>query len=219
MLFLTRTFRHFRNVYKDTLIEMVNDGGDPGIEIIAKQYHAQYRLETRSSSNTALFFNSSAAATSLVERILSTALSSNADWVLLLEDDVHIVKEISLDSLQHDLIGDYPRTHLPDHIIEVVERHKGSELLDAHYGCCGGCILRGRFLRRLLKHSSWRQRIEELCTLESPIASDVMWSSLVLMNDGSIGSYPGFAEKWYPDYEERLQKGTIEVLHQEKSFY
>jgi hypothetical protein len=31
--------------------------------------------------------------------------------------------------------------------------------------------------------------------------------------------YPGFAETWYPDIQERLQSGVVEVMHRYVELY
>lgn len=48
---------------------------------------------------------------------------------------------------------------------------------------------------------------------------DQVISSLVVLNGGSIGGYPGFAEMWYDDLKQRLEAGEVQVLHQNKSLY
>lgn len=216
----------WRQVYPHAPVFMVNDGGDPALHAIALRFgaHYSYNMQRTSASLTANYVNDPEAMIQSVERILVSA--HHADYIMIMEDDVHVLKPITLTSLQYDLNSDFNPlgTNRLDHrmvaFITSVRRRPPPQ--DWQFGGCGGSILRGAFLREMQRQGNWRHYVHMLhnsMNNSRPLGHDEVLSALLYAHDGSFGPFPGFAEKWYKDYQQRLAGGSIEVVHQVKDFY
>jgi len=51
------------------------------------------------------------------------------------------------------------------------------------------------------------------------MTADNVLSFLVYLRNGTVGSWPGFLETWWPTYEARVRTGDFEVLHKFKALY
>ena len=211
--------RRFRMAYPTAPLVVVNDGGDQALRAIALKYNANYSYEGQVAvpGRGALYMSGDAAAVRLVER--AALVANEVDWIMLLEDDVNVRRPVNLTTLTGDLNGDNPKEFLSASLVTVIQQELGRPVPDTHFGGAGGGILRAALLREIVASAGWKDRVKRLAKARGSIASDELWSSLVLMSGGRIASYPGYVEAWYPDALARLEAGTCEVLHKDKSLY
>ncbi|KAL4854628.1 putative metallo-hydrolase YflN [Chlorella vulgaris] len=209
--------RRWRLFYPDAPLLVINEGQDAALERAAQQHGAQHMYAPATSDTQTTIFTTADSAARWVQHLLDAGAA--ADWVLLLEDDVHLLKPISFHTLHFDINGDNKDVRLANTLTKVIERIRGTPLADRHFGGSGGAIFRGSFLRQLAR-SDWQSWLEQLLLAEDGvIISDQLITSLMHCINGTLGHYPGYAETWYTDFEARKAAGDIEVVHKEKSFY
>lgn len=219
---VTDTLSSVRRFYPDMRIVMYNDGGDRNLSHIASSYGTEYYYGEKSATvDTALYFSCADHAKEFFQRILEVAKSGQGnDWVLLLEDDVRVLKSIDMHSLKHDLNGVYDLNHLRPCFVRVIESVIQKRMDQNFYGCAGGCILSGEFLRNISRLDKWRNMIDRLHDANLKIASDEMISALTYMHGGSLGQYRGYCDTdWWEYILWRRWTDSIEVLHGDKSSY
>ena len=51
------------------------------------------------------------------------------------------------------------------------------------------------------------------------MTADNVLSFLVYLRNGTVGSWPGQLETWWPTHEARVRAGDFEVLHKFKALY
>jgi len=223
---VARVLELFRHNYPSSHIQMINDGGDPVLHDIASIAGAEYTYFAKSSSlEGTVAFGTIDQCSTWVQRL--TSVVDVADWTIILEDDVHVLQKVPLESLQFDINGDNPDSRLPDLVIKSIEIYRHGPLVDAHYGCPGGCILRNSFLRHVVTQADWMDNVRLICGAilndskndRRLIYTDQLITGLLRMYGATLGNYRGFLEKWRPEYHRRWQARDIIVLHQEKSLY
>jgi hypothetical protein len=159
--------RLFRASYPAAPLFVANDGGSDELGSIALEHGAAYVYEARvSASATGLFLESAEAALHHLRGV--AAVAEVADWVLLLEDDVHVLAPVRLETLQCDVNGDNPHALLRGRLLEELEAAVGP-LPDRHYGGAGGAVLRGAFLR---DRDRWEPWVLRLAGAGGRVASD-----------------------------------------------
>jgi len=211
-----------RIFYPDMRIVMYNDGGNRYLEQIAVNYGAEYYYGRKSSTRvTALYFRCVDHAKEFFQRILEvTKLGTGDDWIILLEDDVNVLKRIDTRGLKYDLNGVYDLNHLNPFIVRVIESVTRKKMHQDFFGCAGGCILRGEFLRNITRLDRWKGMIDMLHGADLDIGSDQMISFLTYMHGGSLGQYHGYSDTtWWEYIFWRRWTDSIEVLHGDKSSY
>ena len=217
--------KSFRKTYPTSDLLMFNDGGDPTIEELAKQYNAVYSYEHRLSSYTqATFFGSIITIMTWLNRFRKAVYEVKEDYILLMEDDVKVIKKTDAATLQYDINGcNYNAKFEPSlqtYIKDCQPKYKDNDLF---YGGCGGCIFKRSFFYNIFRDMG---RIEyeiqqymRLCEDSQSMPSDKIISFLTYVFGGTIGMYPGFAETWYGDLNYRISHNVVEVLHQFKIYY
>lgn len=208
---------------------MVNDAGDPNLADIASRFGVLYEYDNRSSSSQnkdSYYLTEVGAMNLIVERLLSTAQS--ADYVILVEDDVYLLKPVDLMSLHFDINGDNLNIRLPGMIVDHINSARTAPLTDTHYGGMGGAVFRGSWLRDMQRQGVWRQHVlmlSEYATANGNIGVDQMLTALCLMSGGTLGSFPGLFEARGSN-ETSMQllpllrkEGKVEVVHKLKGFY
>lgn len=219
---VTKVLDTVRTFYPDMRIVMYNDGGNRFLQRIAANYGAEYYYGRKSSTRvTQLFFKCADHAKEFFQRILEMArLGTGDDWILLLEDDVRVLKRIDIHGLKYDLNGVYDLNHLRPCFVRVIESVIRKKMYHDFFGCAGGCILRGEFLRNITRANKWKGMIDMLHDADVEIASDEMISALTYMHRGSLGQYHGYSSTdWWEYILWRRWTDTIEVLHGDKSSY
>lgn len=209
--------KRFRKHYPFSLITMVNDGGNPVLEKVANKYHANYEYANRTSYlSSAMYFESCKAAVAYIRRILEA--SRHCDWLLLLEDDVWVLKNIPFDSFIHDINGGHTGMILSENLMTVIKSRR-PDLNTSQYGGNGGSVLKCSFFREFLNSTSWELDIENLILAKQGIASDELISSIAYIYGGTIGIWEGYAETGFASYWYRSISNSIVVLHQAKYLY
>ncbi len=113
-------------------LHVFNDNGDRRLEVLARHYGAIYYhiqtptnpFEVKQAAGVTFSFYSMMA---YVERLLRVADITHAHWVILLEDDVRIVKPINFTSLEFDLCGTDSGPGLPSELMQARENMRLSQ--------------------------------------------------------------------------------------------
>lgn len=204
----------FHQHHPSSPVTILSDNGNDYSQI-AKHYGYSYiHSTTRAAQDNGLIFYSSTTMLEFIKRFITQVQQMDADWVLLLEDDVVVLKPIDTNSLHYTLNGINPNEYLPD----ALTRYLGKEDKQC-YGGCGGSIISVPFIKGLVL-AEVLEECERMCeVLGGKGASDIMLTAVVLRYGGTLGPYDGFAETWYPNIRELLNNQQVSVLHQYKNLY
>jgi hypothetical protein len=135
------------------------------------------------------------------------------DYFILLEDDVFVMQKTNTETLKFHINGNNPHHSYPK---EVAQYLVNEDRLS--YGGCGGCIFNKDFFIDVLNNQDVDINIDTYCDITKKYieegnqywwGSDTILSFICLVNDGTIGPYPGFCEMWYSDVETRLKNKNI----------
>lgn len=206
---------------------MFNDNGMPELELLARHYRANYFYSSTfngGGSSVETIYMGEAAAIAWFQRLLQVA-SVGTDWVIILEDDVRVLKAIDLTSLRFDANG-CQVYHLPEEVKQGI-KELGGNPHDGAYGGCGGAVIRGSLLRYIGYELQWVDQIRSLFmylkdTVWSPkrtFAADALLISMIYVNNGVQGGFDTYVLFDHPDISGRLQRGAVSVLHKDKSLY
>jgi hypothetical protein len=203
------SFRHF---YPDTTIVLLSDNGYNYSEM-AKHFNCIYIHEYENSTfiheiyqdKHIINFNK------LIERIIKVFHLIKEDYIMWLEDDVCINNRIQ-DMFKYDLNGFAPNTFLEFQIKELQKKYilNDSNKRTGH----GGSVYHKNFLKYLQN----KDIINDLLInwtkykLSSNICQDELFSLIILLNKGTIGSYDGH-------YDCSFKNDKIIVQHQYKCWY
>ena len=216
----------FRNVYPDSDVVLFSDGGFD-YSHAARKFNCSYsRKSKRSGDGESTYFEDTSALLSWFDRLYHAALSIRQDYILLLEDDVRVLRRVQ--GLLFDVNGINENEKLGREMTSFLKKNGAaipSKCDDYFYGGCGGALIRRSFILEKLAPKNIAPQISTL----HPFAkeqqakrrpSDYFLTSLTLLNGGTVGQYGGFCEKWRTSYFlRRYILRDIEVVHQEKSLY
>ncbi|KAI8462497.1 MAG: hypothetical protein J3K34DRAFT_500088 [Monoraphidium minutum] len=202
----------FRAVYPTAPVYIVNDGGDRSLAAVVAPFRVSYRYEPSITfigrgqhGAISQGCNSPAACGAFLSRL--AAAGAAADWVVLLEDDVHLVRPLSLQYLKYDISAG-PRCGplLPDYL-QAIARLRGYARKEAPcWRGAGGSVFRGSALRALARLGGRAGKIESawlpalLAAGGGALPVDKMVTSLVYAWGGTAGAWPGYVERDFPDY-------------------
>ena len=198
---LTRFFQH----YPQAPLHFHNDGGPASLKYLAKVYGVLNYTAVgvkESATQHGMYFTSPRNGAAFLQRLASAAL--DADWLLLLEDDVWIQGRVNIGRLKYDING----ACLGFYNVGLSRFITGA--VGACYGGCGGHIVRSA---ALLRANITAAAVGELfrATFDKSVASDELLSAVIFMSNGTMGPYGGFMNtpwlRWLP--------GTI-VVHEAK---
>ena len=201
---LTRFFQF----YPQAPLHFHNDGGSASLKYLARVYGIRNYTAIgmkESATKEGMYFTSAHNGAAYLQRLASAAL--DADWILLLEDDVWIQGRVNTDKLKYDINGACFAI-FNDGLSKFVSGSTG-----ACYGGCGGHIVRSA---ALLRANITADAVGELsrASYNKRLASDELLSAVILMSGGTIGPYGGFMNtpwlRWLP--------GSL-VVHQAKGLY
>jgi glycosyltransferase involved in cell wall biosynthesis len=217
---------NFRKIYPNSTLNVYNDGGDASLEEIVKKYNGNYTYCNKISNGIALIFNNTNQIIEWILRLRECINKTKESYIMLVEDDVLVMKKTNKDSLKFDLNGCNYDVGYPDSINQyIMSKNNNMKDKKIFYGGCGGCILRTSFYRKIFENvEEIKSLINTYIELGGVNASDCILSFLTYITivdekNGTIGQYDGFAEKWYPNFDERMKNKDIEVLHQYKDLY
>ena len=96
-----------------------------------------------------------------------------------------------------DVNGDNPGVHLDEPLRVVVDELRGSKPPDYHQGGAGGSVLSGAFIRLLEAQPSRRRDwVGRIYAAKGKAWSDQIITILAYALNGTVGGWPGYAEKW-----------------------
>jgi hypothetical protein len=217
---------HFRAVYPDATIVAISDGGFDYAEA-ARHFNCDYHHGEHGVPGAGTIFNDKNALIQWFTRLLETAQRIKEDYILLLEDDVQVLKPVS--GLSFDLNGVNKREKLGRKLTDFLKTKNPSipfGTVNYFYGGCGGTIIKKEFLlQRIRTIENIIRAIDDIgkYTVEphsTRYASDYYLTAIILYYGGSIGNYKGFCERWRTIYPfRRYILKNIEVVHQDKGLY
>jgi len=170
----------------------------------------------KSANNHGLYFASVTAMDAYIKRIKRAANLQKNGWVLLLEDDVWVLSRIQQKDLRYDISGIcgsrfYTQCRECPTVIQMHSRHHRLFRNASCYGGCGGNYINSS---RILRLEGYHDLLRDLLNaVGGPVASDMLLSSVILADGGTIGDNPGFYEPG------DLPHGPPNILHQMKLFY
>ena len=219
---LINVLRHFRKIYPISTVVMVSNNGD-NMENIARFFNCHYTHSLHSNSSHSVYFSDEEGVKLYVKRIYEAAQKIEEDYILLLADDVHVLKPIT--NLKYDLNGGegYWRGRLKNRWENFFAKNKTAySKYDDMRAFGDGFIMRKKFILENFKN------IDEPLKKFIPIIknkynnllpSDVCINTLTVYYGGSVGPYWGWYERTRLFYWPRRILNNIQVSHQEKSFY
>jgi len=227
---LLRTLSSFKQFYSQSEIELISDGGGYNYVAIADHFNIHYRQLSKRTGEVAnsTVFSRRQDIIEWIARLVEAAKNTKGEYLLLLEDDVVVLKKIE-SQLPYDINGANKKEFLGEKMEEYLLRmgkNAPTKKNRFFYGGCGGSIFKASFL---VKNFSDHKLIESIIVELEPyregrhleIYSTDYWISLLTYYvGGTIGRYNGFCEKWERVYWWRkyIMK-NIEVVHQDKTFY
>lgn len=231
-----KVLSYFRKYHPHSEIYLFNDAGSLFIRYLAKKYGANYvhhhiHAVTTNSGN---YWNSSEKAWVYVSDLLSTAVRSNSDWVILLEDDTLTIGPIDTQDLHFDMNGVNPNRyqHGNENFFwyRVVQKYISNvnATYPTHWGYngCGGTVFRGSFLRKMAQNTTLvREQVEifaKLALVEEGLKfmpSDQVLSFLIQINGGSMGTNEHYLEPWWGHAILYYLMGHVQIIHGDKTTY
>jgi len=221
-------FKHclheFRKHYPTAELWIVNDGGDPNLETIAKPYnpsHYEYQNNIADLGKQTIY-GSRKSFDIWLNRLREFLSNTKADFFILLEDDVFVMKQTFTDMLHYDINGcnTDPRWAIEGALAEKIKQNNPRAPQPPYIGGCGGCFFRVSFFKRLFDSmETVNKELDFFGHNSQTYPSDVVLSYLTWLRGGTIDMYPGFAEQWYPNLKELLEKKSVSVLHKYREYY
>lgn len=219
---LIGALQHFRNIYPDSTIVLVSNNGDD-MRNIAKHFNCNYIHESESTSDYSVYCRDESAVKLYVRRIFEAAKRIKEDYIILLADDVHVLKPIS--GLKYDLNGGEGqwriKLKLKLYNFLGIKKTKPAKY-DTLPALGDAFVLRKNFV---LEHfGNIETALKEIAPIiknryNNGFPSDVCINMLTIYYGGSIGNFFGWYEKTRWFYRIRRFFNTIEVSHQEKDLY
>ena len=166
-----------------------------------------------------MFFASVASMEAYIQRLKTAAGFERNGWVLLLEDDVWVFSRIKRQQLQYDISGTC-RGQLRTRCREcstLIQAHSPNHQAFRNAECYGGCG--GNYINssRILALEGYQTLLEALLRAwGGPVPQDVLLSSVILADGGSIGDNPGYYE---PFGFSNTKYGPPNIFHQMKWLY
>ena len=210
-----RAIKSFKKYYPASSIVVINDGGYNYKEFcINNNIHYTY-IEKDTESTVGLVFNTYSQCINFLKNLWNSFELINEDYILLLEDDVRVLKKHTYD-FKYSINGCNYNESLPSCAIEILKNkgYKGPFF----YGGCGGTVINKNFFKSI-SFNKVEDLLKSISSYKEMYASDLLLSFIALYYDGSIGQYEEFAEIWYADIYERYTKLNIAFLHQYKNDY
>jgi hypothetical protein len=225
---MREVLRRFRHFYPRSFINFYNDGGDKDITpFLAHHYGGldgdnsnmtlyRYQYVKRSSRSEGLHFEKADSLITFFQRIIDTALWSQSDWVLLLEDDVWLQNLIDFTRLRFDLNGPGAMCSFQPEISYALQAV--FDVVPYAYTGCGGSLINATMLRNMHgRRDEWNQWIRTIHSRQSYIASDQLVSTMMYLMNGTVGISDQMANVWKDS--QLIFNRNISVLHHAKILY
>jgi hypothetical protein len=212
--------KNYRRHYPDSTLVMVCDGGDD-FSREAATYNSVYIHDRKINTESNLVFRDLDSLKRFVERLADNIHHITEDYFMMLEDDVYVMKRVTTEMLW-DINGCNINEFFSDGTSALIQKYNPFVPSRPFYGCFGGSILKTEFFKRVLQDKLVTNSFitqYHAKSIPTDLASDKILSFLCLVNGGKIGHYDSICETWYPDINNRLERGQVEVLHKYKKHY
>lgn len=210
-----RAIKSFKQYYPSNNLVVVNDGGYNYKEFcMNNEIHYNY-IKKDTSSTIGLMFKSYDQCIHFLKNLWQSFDTIKEDYILLLEDDVRVLKHHTMPFL-YSINGCNYNESLPECAIQLL-KNKGYNG-PFYYGGCGGTVLDKNFFKAI-PFNKVEELLDQISHFIEMYASDLLISLIALYYGGTIGQYDEFAETWYKDINERYQTSKIAFLHQYKKDY
>lgn len=186
-------------------------------------YNKNIIEKTTNVGSGRMFFASVASMEAYIQRLKTAAGFQRNGWVLLLEDDVWVLSRIKKQHLRYDISGTC-RGQLQTKCKEcptVIQAHSPNHQTFRNAECYGGCG--GNYINssRILGLKGYENLLEALLRAwGGPVPQDVLLSSVILADGGTIGDNPGYYEPGdLPPGFSNTKYGPPNIFHQMKWLY
>ena len=207
----------FRNFYPTSTIVLLSDNGYDYTEM-AKYFQCIYIHSTETLLLTykdiygdGKYENSF----KLIERVVNAFKICKEEYVMWLEDDVHINNKIS-DTFKYHVNGFCPNRYLDIQLIELQTKYNIDLNSEYRFSGHGGSVFHKDFFISSMSNQYITQDILENWEnykFPTDIGQDFLFSSIIILSGGTIGPYNG-----HYDYFIGINP-SIDVQHQYKELY
>jgi hypothetical protein len=139
--------------------------------------------------------------------------SQTADYPMLLEDDVHVMKPVTLSTLHHDINRVDKFFFFPEESLKTIGNQSGRQ--EVRFG---GCIFRCSFFRDLERNPEWENWVYQVADAVEG-SGDELFTALMLVWGGTLADYPGLMAPKWENFDGRMRDRSIEVIHRLKKLY
>lgn len=209
-----RCVKSFLSAYPGSKMVVTNDGGHDYAKFCENNgIRYTYTAKTDTLNDALIFAHPTCML--FLENLWKSLPCMDSTHVLLLEDDVRVVRKHTAE-FNYTINGCNRNAILRNWAVWLL-KEKGVNG-PYFYGACGGCVIDRQFLQNI-PFDQIVALMDRVKAMNITFASDEVLSFIVLYFGGSIGQYDEFAEMWYKDIGNRLQKNTVAFLHQFKKDY
>jgi hypothetical protein len=211
----------FRSVYPSAPLYIHYDMDHPlstlGVDLIT----FNDKNADKSNVSYGMYFSSVIAMETYIQRIKTAAGLQKNGWVLLLEDDVWVWTQIKQNDLKYDVTGTCKHPYSPEYsrIIKSHSPHHQVFRNASCYGAYGGHYINSS---RILGLKDYHDLLTDLLLVTNGlVASDMLLSTIILVDGGTIGGNPGFYEfgsNTGPVFSNE-DHGSVNILHEMKWLY
>ena len=207
----------FRKFYPSSTIVLLSDNGYDYTEM-AKYFNCIY---IHSNESLGLMYKDSYNdgkydfSFKLIERVVNAFKLCKEEYIMWLEDDVHINSKIS-DNFKYHISGFCPNLFSKVQLIELKKKYDIDINFDYHFSGHGGSVFHKNFFISSMDNKIIiRDLLENWVNYKLPIEinQDVLFSLIIILCGGKIGPYKG-----HYDYSEYIYP-KIAVQHQLKQLY
>jgi len=219
----------FKKYYPESTVVMINDGGNPGLEEIAKENNCIYMPYERNVGN-GNDCDDIEVMIEWVNRFLKAVNMLTEEYCLILEDDVTLLGMLNTNCLTGEMNGYNPAAKLPEKATEYLKKVNSKVAGERiHYGGCGGCVLKTEFFKKIYQ-SDWIKEMfiyadltkRAAKNLQSWYHTDTCISYLCWLYGGNITQNPEWLELQTQNYDIETAIGFRNgkrIFHKYKKHY
>ena len=164
-----------------------------------------------------------------LERFKTACLNSNSSHIIMMEDDVLIVKPITIDlNWEHACADTKIGNYVPETVIEMIELHSGKRPTFTQYGAGGGSIFKvSTFLEHYDSNIAWFEKYFDMIQMVYPTIGYIDCFMNVYYwlagKDYSVNTHRADTHNHQPgfDYETFIsnQPPEIQIINNYKKYY
>jgi hypothetical protein len=164
-----------------------------------------------------------------LERFKTACLNATSPYMMMVEDDVLIIKPITIDeSWEHACADTKIGNHIPETVIEMIEIHCGKRPTFTQYGAGGGSIFKvSTFLEHYDSNIAWFKKYFEMIQMVYPTIGYIDCFMNVYYwlagKDYSVNTHRADTHNHKPgfDYETFIsnQPPEIQIINNYKKYY